>query len=200
MKTKERQEARKLRRRGKSVNEIAQELGISKSSAYVWTCDLKVPKRLSKEARRARAQKRRADKAEQQAAREKQRKSRKFVGGGGYIWVLAPSNYKGTKYRDMYVPEHRFVLEKKLGRLLRKDEVPHHINDNKSDNRPGNLEVHTKAQHTAHHHNPVTWITYTCESCGKKFERAKSGKPSRFCSRYCIGKFGFNSKRRKSAP
>lgn len=43
--------------------------------------------------------------------------------------------------RDKWVLEHRYVMEKKLGRKLVKGENVHHKDGNKENNHPDNLEL-----------------------------------------------------------
>lgn len=62
----------------------------------------------------------------------------------GYISI-----WKNGKYRK----QHRLVMEEKLGRPLKKEEVVHHINKIKYDNRPENLEIFSnQSAHMTHHH------------------------------------------------
>lgn len=62
----------------------------------------------------------------------------RFINSKGYVMILKPDHPRAVQG---YVKEHILVLEKKLGRPLRSEEVPHHRNRVKTDNRPENLDV-----------------------------------------------------------
>lgn len=47
--------------------------------------------------------------------------------------------------------QHREVMENFLKRRLREDEVVHHVNEVKTDNRIDNLQVMTRAEHARLH-------------------------------------------------
>ncbi len=69
----------------------------------------------------------------------------------GYLYEYNPSHPFSTK--SGYVAQHRLVAERSIGRFLNCDEVAHHINEIKHDNRPENILVMTKSQHSKHHQN-----------------------------------------------
>jgi len=59
---------------------------------------------------------------------------------------------KPTTYRKLHNRHaHRAIAEQMLGRPLRKGEIVHHIDGNKHNNDPNNLQVMTQAEHIALH-------------------------------------------------
>lgn len=87
----------------------------------------------------------------------------RFQRADGYISILVDDKY-----------EHRYLMEKHLGRKLNKNEQEHHINEIKNDNIIENLEVLTIEEHTKLHHKGKDLTKYTnckCLNCGNIFKR-----------------------------
>ena len=112
----------------------------------------------------------------------------------GYVMAYAPDHPAAV---NGAVLEHRLVAEVTLGRYVADDEVVHHVNSDKRDNRSDNLAVMTQAEHASLHYPtslaahsyrrpPALRIPFACEWCGTTSEaigKKEAGK--RFCSRAC---------------
>lgn len=57
--------------------------------------------------------------------------------------------------RDGYVMEHRYIAEQTIGRYLESHEIIHHIDGNKHNNVPDNLQVVTKKEHARIHADAI---------------------------------------------
>jgi len=93
---------------------------------------------------------------------------------GGKYWAIPFfDGYKGTTVgRGRYILEHRYVAECKLGRLLRSGEEVHHIDHDRNNNDPKNLEVLSKSEHAKIHARRKTRMDrLKCDYCGCTFER-----------------------------
>ena len=76
---------------------------------------------------------------------------RHLLRGYVYNFVDIHDFYFTMSSKAGYVPEHRLVMAKYLGRCLQTWEVVHHKNGIKSDNRIENLELTIRNQHSTDH-------------------------------------------------
>lgn len=67
----------------------------------------------------------------------------------GYISVYFPDHPKSNK--DGYIMEHDLIMECYIGRWLKDDEIVHHKNKIRNDNRIENLELMTFKEHAKLH-------------------------------------------------
>lgn len=77
-------------------------------------------------------------------------KGGRIISSKGYVLIWKPE-HPFCQIRG-YVQEARLVAEKALGRYLKKDEIPHHVNEDKADNRNCNLLVCLDGYHKSLHH------------------------------------------------
>ncbi|MCL4419167.1 HNH endonuclease [Patescibacteria group bacterium] len=79
----------------------------------------------------------------------------------GYKYIKAPKGHphaihRAGKHRNAwYIAEHRLVMEQKIERYLLPTEIVHHINHNRLDNRPENLELAKNQKEHFNHHREV---------------------------------------------
>ncbi len=155
-----------------TMKEIAKERGVAVGSIYNWFRKYGIKPRPAHQVRQNRKEEFRAKlkgrpspmKGKHLSERQKEmlrqchlgKFKRKTEYGGhkkvrcdGYIAVYCPGAHGATK--EGYKMEHILVAENMLGRYLMDDEVVHHINKNRQDNRPENLMVMTASEHMSLH-------------------------------------------------
>jgi len=114
---------------------------------------------------------------------------------GRQILIIKDGNKKTT----MSYPKH--LMEKQLGRKLKKYETIHHIDGDVGNNELENLKILNRSIHTKQHAKRRKPVIENCVWCGKSFElstsqignyfrRVKEKKSGPFCSRSCSGTYG----------
>lgn len=73
-------------------------------------------------------------------------KGGRSIASNGYVLIRVDPSHHLADVRG-YAYEHRLVAEEKLGRKLVEGEIVHHKNEDKTDNRPENLEVVSDIAH-----------------------------------------------------
>lgn len=151
----------------KPMHEVAELIGISIGSVYNYCHKYGIETRSQKDTftfngnthtKSARERISRAHKGKHLSDDTKRKMSAaKKVGGighkkvrrDGYIAVYFPDHPRSTK--EGYIMEHDLVMESVIGRWLNPNEVVHHINKIKADNRIENLLLMTKSEHASLH-------------------------------------------------
>lgn len=67
----------------------------------------------------------------------------------GYVYLYVPDHPRAGKRGA--VQEHRLIMEQHLGRYLEPDEIVHHLNGIKDDNRLENLQLVKRGRHVHNH-------------------------------------------------
>ena len=118
---------------------------------------------------------------------------KKYYPGHNLTFPTGPihPSWKGGRYKDVngymvvYVEnhpraycntirEHTLIMEKHLGRYLAKNEIVHHINGHRADNRIQNLRLMTNSEHTRLH-QIVDRVGRYCFLCNGKTYIEKTG-------------------------
>lgn len=102
----------------------------------------------------------------------------------GYLCFYDKDHPLATEACQYRVFLHRHIASIKIGRWLSTEEHVHHIDENKLNNAPDNLEVLTRSEHSKRHMGELP--NATCKECGKEFKAR--GAVNNYCSYDCMHK------------
>lgn len=151
---------------GFTIKQISEKYNISVGKAYYLLrdagCDFthKRRKPVSDEERQHKSASRLGWKmSERQKRKISERRSCDYNGLNGYGhtklhnrgYVLAYAPLHPNAHKDGYVMLHTVIMEQSIGRYLEKNEVVHHLNHNRQDNRLENLQLMNKHDHYSMH-------------------------------------------------
>jgi hypothetical protein len=111
--------------------------------------------------------------------RKKPQKERTFVKRQGYWWTRDGSHPRSN---HGYLKRSVIVLEEKLGRPLQDGEMVHHIDGDRGNDNPANLEITTRSLHMSQH-SPIN----------DRWEQAKDWRQKRMKKAIRMWKQGFNT-------
>lgn len=151
-----------------TIKQIGAKYGISTGKAYYLLRDAgcafirKRRKPVTEEERQNRSRVRKGKKlnlSEEQRKAISERNSCNYNGLNGYGhtknhcrgYVLAYAPLHPHAHKDGYIMLHTVIMEREIGRYLNPDEVVHHINHDRKDNRIENLLLMKKHDHFSMH-------------------------------------------------